>query len=132
MAQQWNDDRPIYLQLKDRILTMIMDGVLTEGEALPSVRKVAVEYQINPITASKAYSELVDEGLVEKRRGLGMFILDGARKNLLVAEQKAFLEVEWPKIVKQISRLGLDAEDLLKTSIQNSGSKTNSAQNEKE
>lgn len=113
MVEQWNDDRPIYLQLKDQVLTMIMDGVLAEGEALPSVRKVAVEYQINPITASKAYAELVDEGLVEKRRGLGMFILDGARKNLLAAKQKTFLEVEWPKIVEQISRLGLDAKELL-------------------
>lgn len=113
MVEQWKDDRPIYLQLKDQILAMIMDGVLAEGEALPSVRKVAVEYQINPITASKAYAELVDEGLVEKKRGLGMFILDGARSNLLAAEQKAFLEVEWPKIVEQISRLGLDTKELL-------------------
>lgn len=116
MVEQWKDDRPIYLQLKDQILTMIMDGVLSEGEALPSVRKVAVEYQINPITASKAYAELVDDGLVEKRRGLGMFILDGARTNLLAVEQKAFLEVEWPKIVEQISRLGLDTKELLKSS----------------
>jgi GntR family transcriptional regulator len=116
VVEQWKDDRPIYLQLKDQILTMIMDGVLSEGEALPSVRKVAVEYQINPITASKAYAELVDDGLVEKRRGLGMFILDGARTNLLAVEQKAFLEVEWPKIVEQISRLGLDTKELLKSS----------------
>ena len=116
MVEQWKDDRPIYLQLKDQILTMIMDGELAEGEALPSVRKVAVEYQINPITASKAYAELVDDGLVEKKRGLGMFILEGARKNLLAAEQKAFLEVEWPKIVEQISRLGLDTKELLRVS----------------
>jgi len=119
VAEQWKDDRPIYLQLKGKILTMIMDGVLAEGEALPSVRKVSVEYQINPITASKAYAELVDEGVVEKRRGLGMFILDGARKNLLAAEQKSFLEVEWPKIIEQISRLGLDAKELLKSTPQN-------------
>jgi GntR family transcriptional regulator len=116
VSEKWKDDRPIYLQLKDQILTMIMDGILNEGEALPSVRKVAVEYQINPITASKAYAELVNDGHVEKRRGLGMFILDGARKNLLAAEQKSFLEVEWPKIIKQISRLGLDAKDLLNNS----------------
>jgi GntR family transcriptional regulator len=115
VAEQWTDDKPIYLQLKDQILTMIMDGILAEGEALPSVRKVAVEYQINPITASKAYAELVDDGLVEKRRGLGMFILEGARKNLLATEQKIFLEREWPRIVEQISRLGLDVKDLLKT-----------------
>ncbi len=115
MAEQWTDDKPIYLQLKDKILAMIMDGVLSEGDALPSVRKVAVEYQINPITASKAYAELVDDGLVEKRRGLGMFILDGARENLLKAEQKAFLEVEWPKIIEQINRLGLNIHELLGT-----------------
>ena len=115
VAEQWTDDKPIYIQLKDQILTMIMDGILAEGEALPSVRKVAVEYQINPITASKAYAELVDDGLVEKRRGLGMFILEGARKNLLATEQKIFLEREWPRIVEQISRLGLDVNDLLKT-----------------
>lgn len=123
MVEQWKDDRPIYLQLKDRILAMIMDGVLVEGEALPSVRKVAVEYQINPITASKAYADLVDEGLVEKKRGLGMFILEGARTNLLAAEQKAFLEVEWPKIVEQISRLGLDAKELLNTTHHNAQKK---------
>lgn len=125
MVEQWKDDRPIYLQLKDQILTMIMDGVLAEGEALPSVRKVAVEYQINPITASKAYAELVDDGLVEKRRGIGMFILDGARKNLLAAEQKNFLDVEWPKIIERISRLGLDAKELLEAT-------KHSAQNDNE
>lgn len=92
---------------------MIMDGDLAEGEALPSVRKVAVDYQINPITASKAYAELVDEGLVEKRRGLGMFILEGAKTNLLKAEQEKFLTEEWPEIIKRISRLGLDAKQLV-------------------
>ena len=119
MAEQWTDDRPIYLQLKDQIHMMIMDGDLNEGEALPSVRKVAVEYQINPITASKAYAELVDEGLVEKRRGLGMFILDGARKNILITEQKNFLEIEWPKIMERISRLGLDTKTLLSATTKN-------------
>lgn len=125
MAEQWTDDRPIYLQLKDQIHAMIMDGVLNEGEALPSVRKVAVEYQINPITASKAYAELVDEGLVEKRRGLGMFILDGARKNLLAVEQKAFLEVEWPRIMERITRLGLDTKTLLSSTIKNGSAPDN-------
>jgi|TARA_R110002096_G_scaffold435548_1_gene661437 GntR family transcriptional regulator len=125
VAEQWTDDRPIYLQLKDQIHSMIMDGILNEGEALPSVRKVAVEYQINPITASKAYAELVDEGLVEKRRGLGMFILDGARGNLLAAEQKSFLEVEWPKIMERISRLGLDTKTLLSATTQNGSAPDN-------
>ena len=116
MATQWKNDQPIYLQLKEQILAMIMDGVLEEGNALPSVRKVAVDYQINPITASKAYAELVDEGLVEKRRGLGMFILEGAKNNLLNVEQKKFLEHDWPEIIKRISRLGLDAKQLIETS----------------
>ncbi|VAV98632.1 Transcriptional regulator, GntR family [hydrothermal vent metagenome] len=120
MATQWKDDQPIYLQLKEQIMAMIIDGVLEEGEALPSVRKVAVDYQINPITASKAYAELVDEGLVEKRRGLGMFILEGARKNLLNAEQKKFIEQEWPEIIKRISLLGLDARQLIETAENNS------------
>lgn len=116
MATQWKNDQPIYLQLKEQILTMIMDGILEEGNALPSVRKVAVDYQINPITASKAYAELVDDGLVEKRRGLGMFILKGAKNNLLNTEQKKFLEHDWPEIIKRISRLGLDVKKLIETS----------------
>ncbi|VAX04099.1 Transcriptional regulator, GntR family [hydrothermal vent metagenome] len=119
MTTQWKNDQPIYLQLKERILAMIIDGALKEGEALPSVRKVAVDYQINPITASKAYAELVDEGLVEKRRGLGMFILEGARKKLLNTEQEKFLTKEWPEIIKRISLLGLDAKKLIKSADQN-------------
>ncbi|MBL4612244.1 MAG: GntR family transcriptional regulator [Emcibacter sp.] len=115
VAPQWKNDQPIYLQLKEQILAMIIDGILNEGEALPSVRKVAADYQINPITASKAYAELVDEGLVEKRRGLGMFILDGARKRLLDTEQQKFLTKEWPEIIKRISLLGLDVTQLIKT-----------------
>ncbi|PCI33542.1 MAG: GntR family transcriptional regulator [Alphaproteobacteria bacterium] len=115
MATQWKNDQPIYLQLKEQIMAMIIDDILSEGEALPSVRKVAADYQINPITASKAYAELVDEGLVEKRRGLGMFILEGARQNLLNAEQKKFIEQEWPLIIKKISLLGLDVKELIKT-----------------
>lgn len=119
MATQWKDDQPIYLQLKEQIIAMIIDDILSEGEALPSVRKVAADYQINPITASKAYAELVDEGLVEKRRGLGMFILEGARKNLLNAEQKKFIEQEWPAIIKRITLLGLNVKQLTETSEQN-------------
>ncbi len=97
-------------------MSMIMDGNLKEGEALPSVRKVAVEYQINPITASKAYADLVENGLVEKRRGLGMFILEGARKNLIANEQEKFLNEEWPLIMERISRLGLGLKELLEQS----------------
>jgi len=119
VTTQWKNDQPIYLQLKEQILAMIIDGVLNEGEALPSVRKVAADYQINPITASKAYAELVDEGLVEKRRGLGMFILEGARKKLLKTEQEKFLTKEWPEIIKRISLLGLDTRQLIESSEQN-------------
>ncbi|WP_321397540.1 GntR family transcriptional regulator [Emcibacter sp.] len=119
MAEQWKNDQPIYLQLKEQVRTMILEGILAEGEMLPSVRKVAVEYQINPITASKAYSELVDEGLVEKRRGLGMFVLEGARENLLKAEQQKFLRDEWPEIIKRIARLGLDPKKLVAESTEN-------------
>lgn len=114
MAEQWKTDQPIYVQLKDQVLTMILDDDLQEGDALPSVRKVAVEYQINPITASKAYAELVDEGIVEKRRGLGMFVVEGAKQSLLKAEQTKFLNEEWPEIVKRISLLGLNINDLIK------------------
>lgn len=97
---------------------MILDGVLSEGEALPSVRKVAVDYQINPITASKAYAELVDEGVVEKKRGLGMFILEGARAKLLMVEQERFLEHEWPEIMRKIDRLGLDPHMLISSAAE--------------
>lgn len=113
MVTQWKNDQPIYLQLKEQVLAMILDGVLSEGEALPSVRKVAVDYQINPITASKAYAELVDEGIVEKKRGLGMFIIEGAKEKLLRVEQERFLDHEWPEIVRRIDRLGLDTQQLI-------------------
>jgi len=113
VVTQWKNDQPIYLQLKEQVLAMILDGVLSEGEALPSVRKVAVDYQINPITASKAYAELVDEGIVEKKRGLGMFIIEGAKEKLLRVEQERFLDHEWPEIVRRIDRLGLDTQQLI-------------------
>lgn len=110
---EWSDGAPIYRQLKERVLEMMLDGVLKPGDALPSVRQVAAEYQLNPITVSRAYQELADEQLVEKRRGLGMFVTDGATKRLRANERERFLQDEWPKIVERIQRLGLDAEDLL-------------------
>lgn len=113
MAIDWKDDQPIYRQLRDRIIALILEEDLGEGDALPSVRNVAADYQLNPITVSKAYQELVDEGLVEKRRGLGMFVLDGARDRLLDAERQKFLDQEWPAFVKRMQRLGLDPESLL-------------------
>ena len=113
MDREWNDSQPIYRQLRDRVVAMILDGVLKEGDPLPSVRNVAAEYRVNPLTVLKGYQELVDEGLVESRRGLGMFINAGARKLLLQAERQKFLSEEWPRISATIQRLGLKAEELL-------------------
>ena len=113
MDPNWNDQQPIYRQLRDRVVAMLLEGVLTDGDALPSVRNVAAEYRVNPLTVLKGYQELVDEGLVEKRRGLGMFVIQGARKRLLKAERDRFLAAEWPQIMATIERLGLDAAALL-------------------
>ncbi len=119
MTPDWTDDQPIYRQLKDKVVGAIVEGSFREGEALPSVRSVAVDLQINPITASKAYQELVMEGLVEKRRGLGMFVVEGAKDKLLEAERARFLNEEWPRVMEAIRRLGLDADTLLKNSLSN-------------
>jgi GntR family transcriptional regulator len=113
MDRLWNDGQPIYRQLRDRVVAMILDGVLNEGDALPSVRSVAAEYRLNPLTVLKSYQQLTDEGLVEKRRGLGMFVNDGARERLLRAERERFLKDEWPRVHATIRRLGLSAGDLL-------------------
>jgi GntR family transcriptional regulator len=115
MDPKWDEDQPIYRQLRDRVVAMILEGVLGDGDALPSVRNVAAEYRLNPLTVLKGYQELVDEGLVEKKRGRGMFINDGARTNLLKAERQRFLEKEWPKVRSTIERLGLDEADLLRS-----------------
>ena len=112
-AVEWSDGAPIYRQLKERILAMMLDGVLKPGDALPSVRQVAADYQLNPITVSRAYQELVDEALVEKRRGLGMFVTEGANSRLLASERERFLSEEWPQMLERIQRLGLDIETLL-------------------
>ncbi|NIP18808.1 MAG: GntR family transcriptional regulator [Xanthomonadales bacterium] len=114
MSTQWNDSQPIYWQLKERTIAMILDGTLAEGDALPSVRTVASEFQLNPITVSKSYQALVDEGLVEKRRGLGMFVMEGARSKLVRSEREKFIKEEWPSTVSRIHQLGLDIEDLLR------------------
>src|SRR5277367_2889114 len=113
MDREWNDSQPIYRQLRDRVVAMILDGVLKEGDPLPSVRNVAAEYRINPLTVLKAYQQLVDEELVETRRGRGMFINAGARTLLMRGERQKFLEEEWPRVCATIQRLGLRAEDLL-------------------
>ena len=113
MQITWNDKEPIYLQLRDRLVELILDGELLEGDALPSVRQISSEQLINPITVSKAFQIMVDEGLVEKRRGRGMYVVTGARKKLTSNEKEKFLEVEWPAIIKRITRLGLEVDQLL-------------------
>ena len=112
MDSEWNDARPIYRQLRDRVVAMILDGDLKEGDPLPSVRTVSAEYRVNPLTVLKGYQQLVDEGLVEARRGLGMFVREGAAKLLLRAERERFLDEEWPRVRETIDRLGFSAEDL--------------------
>ena len=113
MAREWNDSQPIYRQIRDRVVAMILDGALKEGDALPSVRSVAAESRVNPLTVLKAYQHLVDDRLVETRRGLGMFVNAGARELLLQAERQRFLAEEWPKVRATIRRLGLGARELL-------------------
>ena len=114
MSIAWNDSTPIYRQLRDRVVAMILDGVLKESDPLPSVRTVASEYRVNPLTVMKGYQQLVDDGLVEMQRGRGMFIKTGARKLLLQGERQKFLGEEWPRILETIERLGLKPEDLLR------------------
>lgn len=114
----WNDQQPIFRQLKEKVIELIIDGEVSDGEAVPSVRQVAADYQINPLTVSKAYQELVDESILEKRRGLGMFVTESAREHLIASEKKHFLEVEWPKILERIRRLGVNLESL--TEMKNS------------
>jgi GntR family transcriptional regulator len=113
MDREWNDSQPIYRQLRDRVVAMILDGVLKEGDALPSVRNVAAENRVNPLTVLKGYQQLVEEQLVESRRGLGMFVKDGARAVLLKDERQKFIAEEWPRIHATMQRLGLTAEELL-------------------
>src|SRR6202795_4766297 len=113
MDREWNDSQPIYRQLRDRVVAMILDAVLKEGDPLPSVRNVAAEYRVNPLTVLKGYQQLVDEQLVESKRGRGMFINAGARSLLLQGERKKFLAEQWPRVYATIQRLGLTAQELL-------------------
>ena len=113
MDLEWNDREPIYRQIRDRVVAMILDGALKEGDPIPSVRTVAVEYRVNPLTVLKAYQALTDEGLVASRRGLGMFVNAGAREVLIEAERGRFLSEEWPRVYASIQRLGLSAAELL-------------------
>jgi DNA-binding transcriptional regulator YhcF (GntR family) len=123
MDHEWNDNLPIYRQLRDRVVAMILDGVLKEGDPLPSVRNVAAEYRVNPLTVLKAYQQLVDEQLVEKRRGLGMFVKNDSRKLVLRDEREKFLTEEWPRICATIERLGLSSNELLDDANRRSSSK---------
>lgn len=117
MTIGWNDNSPIYRQLKDRVIGMMLDGALKAGDPLPSVRQIAAEYQLNPITVSKAYQELVDDNLVEKRRGIGMYVTDGASEKLLASERERFLREEWPAMLERIRLLGLNIEHLLREPV---------------
>lgn len=113
MDPNWSDNQPIYRQLRDRVVAMILEGNLKEGDPLPSVRTIAADYQINPLTVLKGYQALVDEDLVEKRRGLGMFVRTGASRALMKNEREVFLKIEWPQIVQRIRRLDMDPKELL-------------------
>jgi GntR family transcriptional regulator len=129
MDSEWNDSQPIYRQLRDRVVAMILDGVLKEGDPLPSVRNVAAEYRVNPLTVLKGYQQLVDEQLVESRRGRGMFINAGARNLLLQGERQKFLAEQWPTVYATIQRLGLTPEELLDAA---NGKPSNANDKEKE
>lgn len=119
-AIAWNDSAPIYRQLKEKVIAMMLDGLLKPGDALPSVRQIAAEYQLNPITVSRAYQELADEQFVEKRRGLGMYMTDGAHEKLLTSERERFLREEWPLVLERIQRLGLKLDQLMQAANQES------------
>ncbi len=112
MDPNWNDNQPIYRQLRDRMVALILEGALKEGDPLPSVRAVAANYRLNPLTVLKGYQQLVDEHLVEKRRGRGMFVSEGARQLLLAGERERFLNEQWPQMLAVIRRLGFTAQEL--------------------
>ena len=122
---EWIDNQPIYRQLRDRVAAMILDGVLKEGDALPSVRNVATDLRVNPLTVLKGYQELVEEQVVETKRGLGMFVRNGARDRLLKVERRKFLAEEWPRIQAVIQRLGLTREELLDATPPNAAASPN-------
>jgi GntR family transcriptional regulator len=114
MDREWNNNQPIYRQLRDRVVAMILDGILNEGDPLPSVRNVAAEHRVNPLTVLKAYQQLVGEQLVETKRGLGMFVNAGARDLLLRGERQKFLTEQWPAIAAMIERLGIKPKELIR------------------
>ncbi len=113
MQAEWHNDAPIYRQLRERIVSLILEGALAPGDALPSVRQVAADYRINPLTVTRAYQELSEENIVEKRRGIGLYVNEGAREKLVEAGREQFLRDEWPRVLKRIELLGLTPRDLL-------------------
>jgi DNA-binding transcriptional regulator YhcF (GntR family) len=131
MTREWNDGQPIYRQLRDRVVHMILDGVLKEEDPLPSVRTVAADYRVNPLTVLKAYQELVEENLVEKKRGLGMFVKRGARERLLNGERQKFLVEQWPRVSATIERLGLNLDELPHSSATRRSSSSKSEKEER-
>lgn len=116
MAREWNEDQPIYRQLMEEFIGLILDGTFKEGEPLPSVRQVATTYEINPLTAAKVYQELAGESLLEKRRGIGMFVRQGVRDALLKAERKKFIREELPAFLERVEQLGMDPREFWKNS----------------
>jgi DNA-binding transcriptional regulator YhcF (GntR family) len=131
MDREWNDTQPIYRQLRDRVVAMILDGMLKEGDPLPSVRNVATDYRVNPLTVLKGYQELVDEDLIEKKRGLGFFVKDGAHTLLLKGERQKFLVDDWPRICETIQRLGLETEELLEAAAKRKASSKSTKKEER-
>lgn len=121
MRAEWNDEAPIYRQLRERIVQLILEGALAAGDALPSVRQVAADYRINPLTVSKAYQELSEENIVEKRRGLGLYVNEGAREKLKSQLRQQFLTDEWPRVLKRMQLLDLSPAELLAFSGANGG-----------
>lgn len=111
---QWNDKQPIYLQLKEFVMVAVLDSTMAEGESIPSIRQTSTTYNVNPITVSKAYQALVDDNIIEMRRGMGMFVKKGARARLLQLEKKRFLKEEWPRVLDKINSLGLSIKELIK------------------
>lgn len=123
MTFEWNDDQPIYKQLRDLVVERIMDGSFAEGEAVPSVRQVAADYQINHLTVGKAYQELVDAGLLEKRRGLGMYVMAGARSALTDNEQQRFVDEEVPAFAERVKVLGMNMNEVVDLLLAQGGGK---------
>ncbi len=112
-AAMLDESRPVYLRLRDIITAAILDGIYADGDMLPSVRAFAAEQGANPLTVAKAYQSFQDDGIVQVRRGVGMFLADGARERLRAMERERFLSVVWPDVAQQMRRIGLCSHDLL-------------------